>query len=218
MAWSRAIAGKIPAYARWLAILWLLIWIPAYWLTWGLSNFIQLCDIAVLLTCIGLFTDSSLLISSQAVSSLLIDLAWTLDAGWQLCAGHHLTGGTEYLFDPQYPLPVRLLSLYHVAMPLVLLWALGRVGYDARGFQLQCAIVPLAFIAARFTPVQKNMNFAFSDPFFHRSWGPPPVHVAVSVLFMVVVVYYPTALFLRRLIPPGPRGSQPVRESGVQAP
>jgi hypothetical protein len=145
---------------------------------------------------------SALLISSQAVSSILIDLAWALDAGWRLFSGHHLTGGTEYLFDPRYPLWVRLLSLYHVAMPPVLIWALLRLGFDWRGFQLQCVIVLLSFTAARFTPSEQNMDFAFTDPFVHRSWGPPPIHVGVSVLFMIVAVYYPTSVFLRRVIPP----------------
>jgi hypothetical protein len=45
------------------------------------------------------------------------------------------------------------------------------------------------------------MDFAFTDPFIHRSWGPAPVHVAISILFMIFVVYYPTALLLQRFIP-----------------
>jgi hypothetical protein len=185
-------------WQRWGAILWLLVWIPAYWRTWGASNFLQLCDIAVILTCIGIWSNSSLLISSQAVGSLLVDLAWVLDAAWRLVLGRHLIGGTEYLFDAQYPLWVRLLSLFHVAMPFLLLWALRRVGYDPRGLALQCVIAVFAFGAARFTNPEKNMNFAFTDPFLHRAWGPAPVHVAVSVLFMLVVVYLPTHLVLRR--------------------
>jgi hypothetical protein len=201
MACPRPPAGKIPDYARWFALLWLFIWVPAYWRTWGPANFVQLCDIAVLLTCIGFWTGSALLISSQAISSILIDLAWVLDAAWRFFSGHHLTGGTEYLFDPQYPLSVRLLSLYHVAMPLVLIWALLRLGYDRRGLPLQCAIVAFSFVAARFTSPLKNMDFAFTDPFIHRSWGPAPVHVTISILFMIFVVYYPTALLLQRFIP-----------------
>lgn len=207
MASVRAPAGTIPDYARWLAVLWLLIWVPIYWRTWGGANFVQLCDIAVVLTCIGLWTRSSLLISSQAVASILIACAWALDASWKILLGHHLTGGTEYLFDPQYPVWIRLLSLYHLALPIVLIWAVLRLGYDRHGFRLQCAIVPFSFIAARFTPPQQNMDFAFTDPFLHRSWGPPPVHVAISVLFMIFVVYYPTDLLLRRLVPPKPSRS-----------
>ena len=198
---------RFAAWQRWTAVLWLLVWIPAYWRTWGPSNFLQLCDVAVMLTCIGIWSGSRLLLSSQAVGSLLVDLAWTLDAAWRLLLGRHLLGGTEYLFDAHYPLWVRLLSLFHVAMPPLLLWANHRGGYEGKGFALECAITALVFAAARFTDPAKNMNFAFTDPFFHRAWGPPPVHVGVSVLFMAVVVYWPTHLFLKRLFPAQPAES-----------
>jgi hypothetical protein len=198
---SRPVPGNFPTWLRGLALAWLLIWVPAYWRTWGPSNFLQLCDIAVILTCVGFLTNSRLLLSSQALSSLLVDLVWTLDASWRALTGHHLLGGTEYFFDPHYPLWIRLLSLFHVAMPLLLLWSLHRVGYDRRGFALQSVIALLAFVASRFTTPAKNVNFAFTDPFFHRAWGPPPVHVAISILFMTIVVYLPTHLILKRVFP-----------------
>jgi hypothetical protein len=193
--------SKFPDWVRCCAIAWLVVWIPAYWRTWGASNFLQLCDIAVILTCIGLWTNSRLLISSQAVSALLVDIAWAADAGYELVFGRHLLGGTEYLFDSNYPLWVRLLSLFHLLMPPLLLWALYRVGYDTRGYALQSGIALFAFCGARFTNPAKNMNFAFTDPFFHRAWGPAPVHVSVSVLFMMIVVYLPTHLLLQRFFP-----------------
>lgn len=196
----------IPAaftnWQRWAAVVWLLIWIPAYWRTWGTSNFLQLCDIAVILTCVGIWTGSPLLISSQAVSSLLVDCVWALDALSRLVLGRHLIGGTEYLFDTHYPLWVRLLSLFHAVMPLLLLWALKRTGYDWRGLPLQCVIAFLAFGAARFTDPAKNMNFAFADPFLHWVSGPGVIHAFVNAAFMLVVVYLPTHLLLKRFFQP----------------
>jgi hypothetical protein len=203
--------GEIPDWLRWAALVWLLIWFPAYWHTWGAANFLQLCDLAVILTSIGLFSENALLISSQAVSSLLIDLAWSVDAGWQFFLGRHLIGGTEYLFDARFPLWVRLLSLFHLLMPALLLWALFRIGYDRRAGRLQCTIALLAFVACRFTSPEKNMNFAFRDPFLHRAWGPAPVHLAISILFLAAVVYLPTHLLLRKLFTRV--GPQELRES-----
>lgn len=190
------------SWQRWLAIVWLAIWTPTYWRTWGASNFLQLCDIAVVLTCVGIWTGSSLLISSQAISSLLIDVLWMIDAGGRFISGRHLIGGTEYLFDSQYPLWVRLLSLFHVAMPLVLIWAVRTVGYDPRGLWLQCVIAYFAFYAAHFINPAKNMNFGVSDPFFHRSWGPAPVHALINTLFMLLVIYLPTHWILKRFLTP----------------
>jgi hypothetical protein len=193
---------RLPNWLRWAVLAWLLIWLPAYWRTWGAANFLHLCDIAVILTCGGVWTNSALLISSQAVGSLLVDAAWALDAFSRFAFGHPLLGTTDYLFDPRYPLWIRLLTLFHLVMPPLLLSALYRTGYDRRAWRLQSAIALAAFIAARFTSPAENINFAFTDPFIHKAWGPPPIHVAISVLFMMFVVYLPTHLALKRIFRP----------------
>jgi hypothetical protein len=193
---------KIPDWLRWTALLWLIFWFIVYWRTWGAANFLHLCDIAVILTCIGLWTSNSLLLSSQAISSLLIDIAWNLDAGCKYFLGRQLFGGTDYLFDVRYPLWIRLLSLFHVILPILLLWAVHRMGYDSRGWALQAVIVLFAFVAARFTSPDENINFAFREPFRHHAWSPAALHVTLSVLFMCVVIYLPTHLLLRRIFPP----------------
>jgi hypothetical protein len=201
-------SSKFPAWLRWGVLVWLVVWIPAYWHTWGAANFLHLCDIAVILACVGVWTNSALLISSQAVSSLLVDAAWTLDAASRFIRGRGLFGGAEYLFDARYPFWVRLLTLFHVALPVLLLWAMHRIGYDRRGWTLQCAIALPAFVAARFMSAAANINYAFTDPFIHRAWGPAPIHVLISWIFMAVVVYLPTHLLLKRLFrPPESRAS-----------
>jgi hypothetical protein len=199
---GQIVEARFPNWLRWATVIWLAVWLPAYWHTWGVANFVHLCDIAVILTCVGVWTNSALLISSQAVGSLLVDTSWALDAGAKFFFGRQLFGGTEYLFDAHYPLWIRLLTLFHLAMPPLLLWGIHRMGYDRRGWALQSAIALPAFIAARFTPPAANINYAFTDPFIHRAWGPAPIHVAISWLFMVFVVYFPTHLLLRRIFSP----------------
>lgn len=201
---------QFPGWLRWGAVAWLFLWLLIYWRTWGAANFLHLCDIAVILTCIGLWTNNGLLISSQAVSALVIDLVWTLDVGWQFFLGHHLIGGTEYLFDPRFPLWIRLLSLFHIAMPPLLLWALYWIGYDRGGLVAQSVIALLAFVGARYASPERNLNFAFTDPFFHCTWGPAPVHVALSYFGLVFIVYYPTHLLLRKLFSPEPPNLKPL--------
>jgi hypothetical protein len=194
---------RVPVWLRWSALLWLFVWIPAYWHTWGPANFLHLCDVAVVLTCVGLWSNNSLLLSSQAVSSLLIDTAWASDAAWRLFTGRHLIGGTEYLFDASFPLCVRLLSLFHVLMPFLLLWALHQLGYDRRGWITQCIIaVPVVVFSRLASTPQTNINYVFTDPFFHRAWGSAPLHLTAVLLFLMLVVYLPTHLLLARVFPP----------------
>ena len=202
MASSASHSKSFPTWIRWTALGWLLIWIPAYWHTWGAANFLHLCDVAVVLTCLGLWSNSPLLLSSQAVSSLLIDTTWVVDAAARFLTGRHWIGGTEYLFDSSFPLWVRLLSLFHVVMPFLLLWALHRVGYDRRSWVVQSAIAIPVVVFARLAATPKtNINFVYADPFFHRSWGPWPLHLIAVLAFLVFVVYLPTHLLLSRLFP-----------------
>jgi hypothetical protein len=194
--------NRIPDRLRWLSLLWLAVWFPVYWHAWGPANFLHLCDVAVILTCIGLWTGNALLLSSQAVSSVVIDFLWALDVAAWLLFRRHFIGGTEYLFDPTCPLWIRLLSLFHIVMPLLLIWSLSRLGYDRRGFPLQTAIALPVVVASRFVTPDKNLNFALADPFFRRQLGPAPVHLAITYLAVVLAVYLPTHLVFTRLYAP----------------
>ncbi|HUO35163.1 MAG TPA: hypothetical protein VMU43_09230 [Candidatus Acidoferrum sp.] len=195
----------LPVATRVVAILFLLLWAPIYWHFWGPANFIFLCDIAVILGCLGLASGNPLLISSQAVSILPTSAFWTLDVVWHILFGGHIFSGAEYMFDPQYPLWLRLISLFHIALPLALLWALGRTGYDRRAFQLQCVVAILALLAARAAAPARNINFAFRDPFWNRQLGPAPLHLALIFLATALVLYLPVHLVLQKLLAPPAR-------------
>lgn len=195
-------ASPVFPVLRWFSLLWMIVWLPAYFRVWGWANLLHLCDVAVILTFIGIWSANSLLLSSQAVGSLAPGLFWILDVGCRLISGHFLIGGTDYMWDSRYPLWVRLLSTFHVALPLVLLWTLRRVGYDRRGFALQAAIAAALLIGSRFLAEELNMNYAFRDPVFHRVWGPVPFHLATILIPLVLLMYLPAHLLLVRLFPP----------------
>ena len=190
-----------PLGVRCVSLVWLAVWVPSYALYWGWANFLHLCDVAVLLTWIGFARSDVLLLSSQAVSSLIGDLLWCLDAGWRLFAGRNLTGGTEYMWDVRFPLWVRLLSLFHVVLPILLLAALRRAGYDRRALLLQSGIAMVLLVVSRFLGPTQNLNYAFADPIFHRAFGPAPVHLALIFAALTGVIYWPTHVLLARAFP-----------------
>jgi hypothetical protein len=131
----------------------------------------------------------------------VIDIAWTLDVIARLLFGRHIIGGTEYLFDPSFPLWTRLLSLFHVVMPVILLWSLSRLGYDRRGWKLQAAIALPVLMASRFVTPNQNLNFAITDPIFHRAFGPAPIHIAITFFTLIFVIYFPAHFIFMRLFP-----------------
>jgi hypothetical protein len=188
-----------PTAVRASALAWLVLFVTVYGRTYGPANLLQLCDVAVILTCWGLWRGSSLLLSSQALSSLVVDVAWDLDFLWRLLLGRHLIGGTEYMWDPRYPLAVRAMSLFHVVWPVLLVWAVRRAGYDRRAWLLQSLIALALLVASRFVLPEVNLNFAQTDPFFHRQVGPAPVHLFLTWLVLITVVYWPTHRVLMRL-------------------
>jgi len=180
---------------------WLLVWGASYARVWGWANFLHLCDLAVILTCVGLWQGSRLLISTQAVSSILPALFWDVDLAWRLFTERHFIGGTEYMWDVRFPLGVRLLSLFHVVWPILLVWALARVKYDRRALPLQTAFAVVVLGLSRCLPLEANLNFAWRDPFLHRSLGPAWLHLVVTASVLFICIYWPTHWILDRLFP-----------------
>jgi len=191
-------AGCSPGL-KWAAAVWLAAYVPSYAVAYGLANFLFLCNLAVILVAIGIFTCSRLLLSSQAVGILLVAAVWTVDALSRWVGGSHLIGGTEYMWDPRWPLPTRLMSLYHVVLPVLLVVLLRRIGYDRRGYLLQSAIAITGVCAGRLLGPEANVNHAFVDPILKRSWGGALTHVAVVSGALVLVVYPLTHLLLLEL-------------------
>jgi hypothetical protein len=105
------------------------------------------------------------------------------------------------MWDTRYPLWVRLLSSFHIGLPVAMLWAMRKVGYDRRALALQAAIAAALFVIARFLPPELNLNYAYRDPIFHRAWGPAPAHLAVIFIGAVGLLYWPTHLLLTWVFP-----------------
>ena len=197
----RAVGPRAFPRLRWAAAAWLLVWASSYARGYGWSNFLQFCDVSVILTTAGLWLGSPLLLGMQALSSLVIDLAWDLDVVWRLATGSHLVGGTEYMWDGRIPLGLRLLSLFHAVWPPLLVWALRAVGYDRRAIVAQTGLAVVILIASRVVAPEANLNFVQRDPFWHRAWGPAPLQVGLTAAALAGLLYLPTHLVLRRTMP-----------------
>src|ERR1700693_3527989 len=128
---------RLPLWLKIAWPLWLLVWAPLYWQQFGLQNVLFFCDMGNVLIGIGLWLESPLIFSWTASGLLLFQTIYTMDLAGALLTGRHLIGGTEYMFDPHLPLIIRLLSLFHLVTPPLLLWAIWRLGYDSRGWKLQ---------------------------------------------------------------------------------
>lgn len=189
---------RLPLWLKVGWTVWLLTWIPVYWKQYGLQNFFYFCDLGNLLIAAGLWLESSLIFSWQACGLLLFQTLYTLDLLSAAFTGTHILGATEFMFDPHVPLFVRLLSLFHVVTPPLLLWAIWRLGYDSRGWKFQTLmtwiVVPINF----FWRPQYDVNWA-RGPFFREQHVIPGFLFLVAYLIIVpLAVYWPTHLLLRQ--------------------
>lgn len=202
-------AGHPFPHGRYVALLWLCVYLPTYARTYGLLNFLFLCNLGVMLTAVAVWRGSAFLLSMQALSAPVIGLVWTLDLLSRLLLGRHLIGGTEYMWDPQFPLFTRLLSCYHSVWPVVTLACLRRTGYDRRAWPAQALLAAGAITAARFTDPALNINGAWRDPVFHRAWGGALTHLAVVVGGFAGGIYGLMHLALRSSLPDASAVRQP---------
>ncbi len=187
---------RIPLRLKIFWTAWVMVWAPIYWREYGSQNFLFFCDLGNLFIAAGLWLESPLILSWQACSLLLFQSLFSVDLAAALVSGHHPIGGTEFMFDPQVALWIRLLSLFHVVTPPLLLWAIWRLGYDGRGWKYQTLTAWIVVPINYFWRPQYDVNWA-RGPFFREQHAVPGLLYLLGYLIIVpAVVYFPTHRFL----------------------
>src|SRR5438093_6151392 len=164
---ARAVASRAAMHdeiALWIKLAYtaqLAVILPVYSVAWGWRNFLWFSDIALITTGIALWLDSALLASMMALAVLLPELVWCASYFGRLLFGLRVTDLAGYMFDTRKPLFVRMLSLFHVVVPAVLIWMLHKLGYDPRALVAQTLVawVVLPFTYAVTTPADENINW-----------------------------------------------------------
>jgi hypothetical protein len=187
---------RIPLWLKMLWTAWVFVWAPVYWRQYGAQNFLFFCDLGNILIALGLWLESSLIFSWQACGLLLFQGLYLTDLTGALVTGRHLIGGTEYMFDPHIALWIRLLSLFHVVTPPLLLWAIWRLGYDPRGWKLQTlttwVVVPINYCWRPTFDVNWARGLFFRE--LHGVRG--LVYLLTYMIAVPAIVYFPTHRFL----------------------
>ncbi len=183
---------QVPIGAKIGYSLWMLVWVPVVLWAYGPANFLWLCNAAMFLLLYAVWREDRLITSSQAGVIVFIGVVWTLDLAVALIAGgRSLTGITGYMFDPDFPLAARIVSLFHVILPAFVLWLCLRIGYDRRGLWLQCALaVILVYAGWLFTDPERNLNYAFTPFGLEQVWLPHWLYVALLALVVNPLVIF----------------------------
>ena len=193
------------AYSTFVAVL-----VPYYWQAYGPTNFLYFCDVALLMTLVGVWRESALFVSMPAVGILLPQTLWQIDF-LGMAVGLPVTGMTGYMFNPTLTLFTRGLSFFHFWLPILLLWLIWQLGYDRRAFKawtvlawglvLICFFVMPAPPAPADTPnLPVNINYVhgFSDA-KPQEWMPPLAYLGLMLFMLPTCIYLPTHLLLDRV-------------------
>ena len=114
--------------------------VPVYAIQYPLTNFLWFSDIALITSVLALWLKSSLLASMMALAVLLPEIVWNVSFFSRLILGADPIGLSAYMFDPRRPLYLRALSLFHVAIPAILIWMVYQFGYDRRAWFAQTIV------------------------------------------------------------------------------
>lgn len=191
------------AYTAFMAVL-----VPVYWHNYGPTNFLYFCDVALIVTLIGIWRESALLVSMAAVGIVAPQIIWVADFLVGLCGGQ-LTGMTNYMFNENSPLFLRGLSLFHGWLPFLLIYLVWRLGYERRALVCWTVLTwvllticytlmpgPRADAASIATPVNINYVYGMSDT-AAQTWMPGPAWFVLMLVGLPLLIFLPTHFALR---------------------
>lgn len=174
--------------------------VPIYWRQYGPASFLWFSDIALLLLVPALWFESPLLTSMMALAVVLPELAWNIDYFFRLTTGVTLIGLTDYMFEASIPRLIRALSLFHVALPLLLIWMLHRLGYDRRALLWQtlltAVVLPLSYFVSN---PRDNVNWVYGLGEQPRTGVAGLLFVLLLMLMFPLVIYLPMHLLFDRV-------------------
>ncbi len=207
---ATATAARVPklvklAYTAFVAVL-----VPVYWHYYGPTNFLYFCDVALLLTVIAIWPENALILSMCAVGILIPQAVWVIDFTLN-AAGVSLTGMTDYMFDASRSLFLRLLSLFHGWLPFLMVYLIGKTGYDRCALWSWTLLAWVLLLVSFFlmpppnphpglTPVNINYVFGLSD-YVVQPWVPRSTWFVGLLIGLPVFIFIPTHLVLARLMP-----------------
>ncbi len=195
------------AYTAFMAVL-----IPVYWYYYGPTNFLYFCDVALIISLVGIWLESPLLISMCAVGIMIPQALWVIDfvAG---VFGFQVTGMTTYMFNSNNSLFLRGLSLFHGWLPFMLVYLVWTIGYDRRGLPAWTGLAWVLLLVSFFlmppprpdpglTPVNINYVWGMSD-LAAQTWVSPYVWLA-GMMILLPVIAIVTHFLLLRFAPKAP--------------
>lgn len=187
--------GVKIVYALFVAVL-----VPVWSVQYGAENFLWFSDIALFGTLVALLLESRFVASMMALAVLIPELLWNLSFFGEMLLGIDMVGLAAYMFEQTIPLAIRAMSLFHIVVPLLLLWMLHRLGYEPRALAAQTLlawiVLPLSYAL---TEADNNINWTLGVVgHVPQPWMPRWAWLALLMAAFPLLFYLPTHAVLKR--------------------
>ena len=206
-------APRIPLWLKLAFTAFMAVMIPVYLYYYGWTNFLYFCDVAMILTLIGMWKESPLLFSMSAIGIMVPQMIWVADfVGTAF--GYPVVHMTTYMFNASSSLLLRGISLFHGWLPFLLIYLVAKVGYDRRGL-LYWAVLAWVLVLVCFffmpppnphaglTPVNINYVWGFNDA-AAQTWVPAWAWVTGMIVLMPILFFLPVHYAFSRWMPKAP--------------
>jgi hypothetical protein len=211
--------GRIPLWVKLLYTAFVVVLVPVYLHDYGPTNFLFFCDVALLMTLVAIWWESSLWASAPLVGIMVAQLLWMLDffvelAGAVSGQGWQLTGMTHYMFNYNNKLFLRGLSFFHFWLPWLLVYLVWKLGFHRRAFVTWTMLGwGLLFVCYFFMPAPPapednkylpvNINNVFGMSYDEEQTSMPrPLWFSLEVIILTFGIWLPTQWVMTKIFRP----------------
>ena len=209
MSESRSKTQRVPNVVKWTFTGFMAVLVPFYWVSYGPTNFLYFCDVALFLTLAAVWTEKPIYASMAAVGIVLPQVLWQVDF-LGLIVGHPISGMTSYMFDEGIPAFARFLSFFHFWLPILLLYLVYRLGYDRRALKswtllawglmlVSYFLLPAPGDLLSFKNQPFNVNYVYGLGNDAQTWMPSLAWLGLLMVALPCVFYIPAHSLLNRL-------------------
>ena len=207
-------APRIPLWLKLVYTAFMAVLVPVYLYYYGWTNFLYFCDVALILTLVGIWIENPPLVSMCAIGITVPQLVWVIDF-IGTAVGVPVVGMTAYMFEAHRSLFLRGLSLFHGWLPFLLLYLVAKLGYDRCALPYWTALAWVLILVCFFfmpppnpdaglTPVNINYVWGLNDA-EPQKWMHPYLWLLGMLVVMPIICFLPVHYLLGRLMPQAPQ-------------
>jgi hypothetical protein len=210
---TRTVASfDFPLWLKIGATLFVCVHVAIFTKAYGARDLLWFSSIGLYGTVLAIWLRSRLLANMMLLMVFLPDgVVWSSDFAMEVISHWQPLGmkipdgwffgfnlaGAEYMFDTDIPLFVRSLSLYHMAVPALLVFLVIKWGYDSRAFAAQVVLGALLLCITRaLTSPDENINYVFSFTDQPQTRVPGRAYLLALMAGATLCIYLPVHLVL----------------------